>query len=276
MAADLTVLLALARADQDRYARLATATSTAAGDLWARLAPIDDLALARWQRAIVPLVRSAQRAAAVQRMGYLTAYYRLAGEPAAQLDIDITGLLDGLRNGTPLTEVYARPVITVRKALSEGRSAAEALKIGGARTAMTAETDVMLAARQAEHATMQQLPRVVGYRRVPNGGACKLCLAAATQRYHVRDLRPCHANCHCGVVEIVGTQDPGHIIDHDAYQRLKADGAIDEATARKAAKVRYGGARTATERDLYVVHDHGELGPTLAEPGQHFTGPTAV
>lgn len=145
---------------------------------------------------------------------------------------------------------------------------------------------------------------------------------------------------------IIGTQDPGHIIDRDAYERLKASGAFDQATAAKQAGVRYGGARTSTERrlgtasaeseraarqadaaarnarshadraraelanerdpnrrerltlraqewdrraataeqraatarsgDLFTVHEHGELGPTLAEPGQHWTGPNAI
>lgn len=265
--------MALARSDQDRFARLATATGQAAGLLWDQFRPVTDADLDAWTRAVVPLVQGAQEAAAQQRIGYLTAYYELAGETPVQLDLDITGILGGLRNGTAPAEVYARPVITTRKALAEGKDFLDAVRIGGARLMQTAETDVMLAARAAEYETMQQLPRVVGYRRVPNGGACKLCLAAATQRYHVRDLRPCHANCRCGVVEIIGTKDPGQIIDREARDQLKAQGAIDEATARKREKVRFGGARTATERDLFTVHEHGELGPTLAEPGQKWTGP---
>lgn len=338
--------MALARADQDRFARLATGTGRAAAILWEQLHPMTDAELLTWQRAIVPMVRGAQQAAAAQRIGYLTAYYELAGETPVQLDLDITGILGGLRNGTAPAEVYARPVVTARTALAEGKPWVDALRAGGARAEQTAETDVMLAARQAEFETMQQIPRVVGYRRVPNGGACKLCLAAATQRYHVRDLRPCHGNCRCGVVPIIGTQDPGHIIDRDAYERLKASGAFDGATAAKRSGVRYGGARTGTERrlgsasaesertarqadaaarnarshadraraelagerdpnrrerltlraqewdrraataeqraatarssDLFTVHEHGELGPTLAEPGQHFTGPAGI
>lgn len=258
--------MALARADQDRFARIATGTGQFAERLFTRLAPITDEQLATWQRTVVPAVRSAQRAAATQRIGYLSAYSRLAGEPAQPLEVDVTGLLDGLRNGVPITDVYARPVITARAALSEGRTIGEAIRAGAVRAHATAETDVMLAARQAEHEALPQLPHVVGYRRVPNGGACRLCLAAATQRYHVRDLRPCHVNCRCGVVPIIGHRDPGAIIDHEALAALKRDGVISDLGALKRSGGRYGAE----------VRHHGELGPVLVDPQHSFTGPRAV
>lgn len=40
---------------------------------------------------------------------------------------------------------------------------------------------------------------IVGYERVPDGGACVLCLTAAGQRYHSDDLMPIHDKCGCGV-----------------------------------------------------------------------------
>ncbi|MEO6467492.1 MAG: hypothetical protein ABIP21_00220 [Acidimicrobiia bacterium] len=273
--ADLRVLVALARAEQDRFARLAVGTAETAGRLWDRYGPVSDLTLAAWQAQTVPLVVAAQNVAAVQRIGYLTAYSNLSGVPTRAPAIDVAALVADARNGTPAATVYARPTITARKALSEGRTIDEALKVGRARLLSTVSDDVMLAARAAEHETMLSFPHVVGYRRVPNAGACKLCLAASTQRYHVRDLRPCHGNCRCSVAPIVGTEDPGHILNRDLHAQLKQQGVIDDLTARKRGDVRFGGPRSATERDLprVAVHEHGELGPTLTNAGDHWTGP---
>lgn len=292
--ADPRVLVALARAHRDRTARLADGTAETVGRLWDRYRPIGDDDLAAWQRATLPIVIGAQRAAARGAVGYLTAYSRLAGVPTPPPDIDLDELIAGLRNGTPADEVYSRPTITARRALSEGHDLSDALRTGRLRLVPTAHTDVMLADRAAASETIQQFPHVVGYRRMVNPGACRFCLLAGTQRYHVRDLAPLHANCKCnGTVPIIGTEDPGHILDKDLHKRLKDAGVVEEETLRRQIKAAKAAGDTTRETALRAqrdqvraridrdpalryrrevkVREHGELGPTLTDATQHFT-----
>lgn len=63
---------------------------------------------------------------------------------------------------------------------------------------------------------------IVGWRRVTEPGACEFCLLASTQRYHTKDLHPLHEHCRCSVAPVVGLKDPGHVLNKDLLQRLKA------------------------------------------------------
>lgn len=55
---------------------------------------------------------------------------------------------------------------------------------------------------------------VIGYRRVPHpelakSGTCGLCFIASTRMYRRGDLRKIHSGCHCEVVEVRASHDPG-------------------------------------------------------------------
>ena len=290
---DALVLATLARAHRDRFARLAEGTARLTGRLWDRYGPVSDQFLEEWLAETIPVVQAGQQVAASQTIGYLTAYSTIAGVPVDAPEIDLEALIAGVRNGTPPADVYARPTITARKVLSDGRGLADALRIGRARAAETAHTDVMLASRAAEQATMEAFPHCVGYRRVANPSACRYCLLASTQRYHVRDLRPCHTNCNCSVAMIIGSKDPGHVLDQKLHQQLKDAGVVEEETLRRQiARAKTAGlddrvtalrarqdqvrARIAEDpalryRSEVAVHEHGELGPVLTDREQHFT-----
>jgi hypothetical protein len=119
---------------------------------------------------------------------------------------------------------------------------------------------MQLASRAAARdAMVHHSSRIVGYRRVTDGNACRRCLLASTQRYHVGDLLPIHPRCGCTVVPIVGTTDPGHVIDEETLRRLN-DGDLE-------------GARDAARRfnEEVEIGDHGELGPVLQPAGAHPT-----
>lgn len=75
------------------------------------------------------------------------------------------------------------------------------------------------------------------------------------------------SNCDCGIAPIIGTEDPGHVIDQpllDAAHAAIADrfGAFDAS------------GRNPDYRDVIVTHEHGEIGPVLARRGDDFTGPS--
>lgn len=71
---------------------------------------------------------------------------------------------------------------------------------------------------------------ITGWRRVihpelSRGGTCGLCIAAAAGRvYTTGNLEPIHKGCHCGVLPIVGGDDPG-----DALNRLDLGDLYDDA-----------------------------------------------
>jgi hypothetical protein len=108
---------------------------------------------------------------------------------------------------------------------------------------------------------------VVCYRRVLTGGhSCGLCVAATTQRYHTNEPMPIHPACDCTVAPIIGSNDPGHVLNaplidaaHDAIR--ERFGAFDF------------GARAVDYRQVLLTHQHSELSLVLTVAGHRFTGP---
>lgn len=244
-------LIGLARRYQAAHLRIAQAVTEALLIRWALDTPINDNELAVFASAAANDVRQAQETTARLAVSYIdTAVLDQPNWTPANVDLD--PLLNSLRGGVPLETVYGRPVITARRVLSEGRTIRDALRVGADRLQRTVLADVQLASRAALDQSMQHhTPTIVGYRRVTDGNACRLCLLASTQRYHVGDLLPIHNRCGCTVVPIVGPADPGHIIDRETLQRIK-EGDLD-------------GARISARRfnEEVEVGDHGELGPVL-------------
>ena len=214
------------------------------GRLWGVFGGLDDAAKARFSTQAAAFVAAGQVRSSQLTNTYLTVYVGAAtGGPVPDLPT-----LDPVANpvrGVPLGTVYERPVIDARVAISKGASFAEALSVGLARALQTADTDTMLAARETARDSMESIPHVVGYRRVPDSQACNFCLMASTQRYHVRDLLPLHPHCRCVTIPIIGTSDPGHVLDRELVNRLKAAG-LDR-------------------RDRAQVTEHPELGPVLTK-----------
>lgn len=253
------------------------------GTLWDRLAGLDEESL----RAFAAAAALSSTAAQQQTVALFDAYLAvmLGGRPVG---LSPGRVLEQVRNGVPAAEVYARPVVTARAAVSEGRPVVDALRAGRARAVSAAETDVVLAQRQAmvDEAVAS---RVAGWRRTLTGRSCALCATASTQRYRTSELMPIHSHCDCGVAPIVGDSDPGHIINRDIFADLKANGgsqywknrsiAVDEdGTIRHRRVVKVDGERREVLGDPLnvAVREHGELGPVLTDRAHDFAGPSAV
>lgn len=143
-------------------------------------------------------------------------------------------------DGTPLETVYRRPgkMLAAELALEGGLELALARAKVDREVALMADADLFVSGRKAEQTFAQVDRRIVGYRRVPNGGACDWCLYIATQRYTVDTLAPAHRDCHCGTEPIYGIVDPGPVLDPEGLAAIKKRGVPRRAGSRKAAAKR--------------------------------------
>lgn len=178
------------------------------------------------------------------------------------------------RSGTTALDVYTRPASQAVFAYSKGGTVEDARQAVRDRLELLLHEDIMLAERDEEQRIYEAVPRVVGYRRVihperSKNGTCGLCAVAATQRYRTDELRPLHDGCECGSMPIVGTEDPGQVLNGEDLKQLYA-------AAGQAASIGGGAARdrsTAREDLLNVrvtVNEHGEKGPVLVKQGDRF------
>ncbi len=107
-----------------------------------------------------------------------------------------------VRNGAILTVVHAaRPARVYRETFALTGDVDLATRRAADRAVELTETDIMLAARQAELAAMERL-QVKRYRRVlrpelSESGPCGLCVVAADRIYTIGELMPLHGRCKC-------------------------------------------------------------------------------
>ena len=223
----------------------------------------------RFVALAVPLVAGAQRQTAALVDAYLAALLAdMRGVPARP-----TGRVPDLTavRGVAPAEVYGRPFADVWSELAAGRDLSQALAVGRLRLQQIAATDLELAKTHAARELLDVEADVVGFRRVLIGStSCGLCVVASTQRYHRGELLPIHPGCDCGVAPILGSQDPGHVLNEsllgDVHAAIQDRFGVSRRTARD--PIDY--------RDLIVTHEHGEIGPVLARRGDDFTGPGDV
>lgn len=286
--------------------RLRTITSQAVGGIWTGLPGYDDANVDEWLSRVVPLVLAGQRASVSLTEAFIA---RAIGRHP--LGVDPGGLIGpALRAGADPAEVYRRPFVTVWTALKAGQDWEAAVNAGLARATSTAATDVQLAMRGTLAEVGNADPAIHGYERVPDAGACDLCLIASTQRYHSGELMPIHNHCGCGV-EVLTEASTRGIINRDRYRDLKQRGVIDDMTQKRRApraRERAAANRTRAERvrselaaetdparrlrleerasrldrqadaqDAIArgvrpeVREHGELGPVLVNGDHDFT-----
>jgi len=262
---------ALAAANQAQSAQLRAALLAALATLWRGLGSWHGSDVDRFLRLARPVLLGAQ-----QRMTALTAAYLtrqvalLTGMPHQPAGIPTPAAGD-LR-GLPLDEEYTRPFRTVWTELAAGTDLPAAVDRGQQRLENLAATDLQLAKTYASRELLRDNKRVIGYRRVLEGAqSCGLCIVASTQRYHKADLMPIHPGCDCSIAPIVGTADPGHVLDEQRLDDVHA--AIADRFGKSTADAR-GGTRVPDYRKVLVVHQHGEIGPVLTVRGQRFTGPS--
>lgn len=272
---------ALAAAYAAAMARIKATLLALLSRQWRQSGSWRDADAERFVRTMVPAVQAAQRAVATTTSAYLNQLTaQMTGTvrppitvPAAQ----VTG--SAVRNGARPEAVYRRPFETTWTELAADTPLDIAVDMGEARARTIAATDLQLTKTHTAKQVFAKDPRVVGYRRVPQGDhTCALCLIVSTRRYHKKELAALHPNCDCDIEPIHGEFDPGPVLDeaflnavHDAIKRDL--GAKYVAASGKAKNTR---ARELDYRDIVIVHQHGEVGPVLGVRGQHFTGPADI
>lgn len=143
--------------------------------------------------------------------------------------------------GTPLETVYRRPAKLAAELRAAGVDEAEVAARVSAEVEQLASTDVAVSGRRSEQVYGSVDKRIIGWRRVPNAGACEYCRLIATKDYGKRDLAPAHASCHCGTAPRFADSDD--LVDDAAIARLDKQGvpmqraqrAKDAARANKLA-----------------------------------------
>lgn len=169
-----------------------------------------------------------------------------------------------------------------------------AVERGQRRARLLGLTDVELAVTHTVREKLATDDRIRYFRRVLTGAEnCGLCVVAATQRYHKKDLLPIHPQCDCVVAPILGAKDPGLIINakevgdgvspigqtRDGVPLFADDQLIDLGKllepVHRAVAAEFGfsarDARQIDYRKIMIVRDHGELGPVLAVKSHRFT-----
>lgn len=233
----------LAAAYRSSITATRTRTLALVAGAWASLTEYRDPDVDRFAAAVVPVV-----VAAARQIGSLTdAYFaRLEGvalgAPARPLGIPTAVLDPSAIRGVAIADVYRRAGVAVWSALADGQKLDVAAARGRDRALVTASTDVQLAKTHASRYVAEQRDSITGYRRVPESGACPLCIQATKRTYRTSELMPIHARCDCDVEPIFGRRDPG-----PSTAASSADG------------------------EPFDVHTHGELGPVLVGSGEHFT-----
>jgi hypothetical protein len=217
--ADEAELVRLSRAHHRQYLALQQSTADLVGAAWQTHRPLDDLSTSRFLGAVESILEGALLETSIAAVAYQTATDLVLGFAA-----DLVASPPQIRGGRSPAEVYKRSVYQARRMIANGASYDDAMRSGLARARQTAVTDVSLANRQAIADTAPQRPWVVGYRRVLTGVSCALCATASTQRYRRADLHPIHPACDCDIAEIVGTSDPGRVINQRLLDDLRTAG----------------------------------------------------
>lgn len=168
----------------------------------------------------------------------------LLGEVQANAVIQAMGLKASHRSGESAARVAS---ITARKELSS--------KVA----AIIEEPDKDLVAQELDYLAQQQLDEVLraaasrvynarkditGYRRIihpeisKSGSTCGLCIAASQNFYHTPDLAKIHDHCHCAVLPIVKSIDPGQLLNSKELAALykQAGGTSDKKLSSSRAR----------------------------------------
>lgn len=235
---------------------------------WNSLGSWRDADIQRFVDRILPRVLAGQKSVAGLTDAYLARV--LGSSPVGTIDTS------ALRGVDP-SEVYQRPAVAMRTALSQGKSFTDALAAGAARLASLVVTDLQLA---NTHQASEVLGSsgAAGFRRTLTGNEdCALCVIASTQRYHRGNLLPMHPGCDCGVAPLKGGEPVPQVIDsallNATHQQVAEFTGTSDAGARDLGngKKTSSGKSVSDYTDLIITREHGELGPVLAWRGQTFT-----
>lgn len=245
--------------------------------LWKAQPGFRDANVAEFTRFIVPRVQAAQIRTASLTSAYLSQMANAKyGVKSATVPVNRQAVVSG--RGVDPVEVYTRPAVTVRTALSEGKPYTEAVAAGLTRLTSLVTTDLQMAkVRQVSSSTRGS--RFQYFARVLTGAEdCALCVIASTQRYTRGDLMPIHPGCDCGVEPLQSERDPGQVLDQALLDRthelVTQKVGFSDSGARNLGIGKYDsqGKPISDYTELIITRDHGEYGPTLSWRSDKFTG----
>ncbi len=243
---------------------------------WRDLGSWRDDDVARFQARVLPVVAAGQRRTVALTDAYLARATRT--RPVGLVADDLIGA--AVRNGTDPATVYARPFVQLWSALAAGSQFADALNAAGARAAASSAMDVSLTMRASAQAFDEQAEfesKVIGWERVLDPDACAYCAAASTQRYKSPNLEALHTNCNCGVAPVFA-ENAKAIKDFNrkVLHNIKDANAGQDAPYWQARHFSVDGQTGEVILPDVAVHEHGELGPMLADASHSFSGPGSI
>lgn len=239
---------ALAAAHIEGERRLRQLTVRALTSIWDGLPAYDRQNVDQWLSEVLPVVEAGQRQSVNLTNAYLAR--SLERQPLGLDTRELTGA--GVRNGTPPVEVYERPFITLWGGLSDGLRYEDALSKALARAQGTASMDVQLSMRATAEAVDRVDQSIYGYRRVADATACQFCkeVDGAYVKGSSGYVYALHNHCGCGLEAL---KEPHR-------------GAVQLPDGTEIRPYAYGPLN-----DNVAIEHHGELGPVLTKPGDHFT-----
>jgi hypothetical protein len=233
--------LALAHIEGQR--RIRVAAIAAVEDIWGNLSGYDEGNLKEWLAQVLPQIRGSQLQAAALARAYVA---RATERPLAGIDInELIGA--AARNGTPPETVYQRPFISLWSELGEGKLWADAAAVAADRARAAAAMDCQMAMRNTLGAIGRADGYIWGYQRVADSAACDFCLEVDGGQFTSEEPMPLHNFCGCGAEPVVYTRG---VANSNALSAFNAQVTPPPAGV--------------------AVNEHGELGPMLGAPGDHF------
>ncbi|MDY0829126.1 hypothetical protein SK224_08305 [Microbacterium sp. BG28] len=173
------------------------------------------------------------------------------------------------RGGALQLNVYQRPAreraFVLRRELEVGTAEPDAIAKAQAafeeRLSRIVEADVQATARDETNKVLAASPKVIGYRRIihperSKTGTCGLCLVAADRLYSVKELMDIHDGCHCTVMEVTASADPGLSLNREDLDAIYAAAGSNRGDDLKNVRI--------------TSYEHGELGPVLIRKGSKF------
>lgn len=228
---------ALAVAQQRRLARLSRTVADRLQAAWSRVVAAD--IAGSWSEQIpsaTQLVVAAQALAVMQADEYATA---TAGDGAT---LDPAGFAGTTADGLPIASLLSLPLIVVERRIGAGVPVQDALRSGLARLLLYGVTEVADASRDATQVGMAARPRVRGYVRVVQAGACGRCLILAGRVYRYSKGFDRHPGCNCTMAP-VGSGEADMAPDPRAlFDRLTPQQQVDSLGSKGAAEAVRAGA----------------------------------
>lgn len=211
--------------------RLRSVTTAAVAAAWTALSGYDEEDVDPFVEQVAGLVLLAQARAVALTDAYLAR--ALGRGPLGLVASDLSGA--AVRNGTTPEQEWRRPFVTVWTALGKGSLYEAAVATGLARAKGMAAADVQLSHRAAYGATMRADPKIKGFQRVADSGACDFCNSVNGAFVKSASAMALHNGCGCGLRPVL---------------REVAASPVPETVAE---------------------HEHGEMGLVLTDPAHGFT-----